>query len=213
MRDELCRCARLPLVYTTRATRTRRMKTSRAVLAASAAVCAVVIAQGHPDPTEPAVATPAPATTAADTSAWALPKLPPFKLEGVRDWFPEVARRDGLEGRVLVGFDIAAQGSAKNISVIWSSTRVFESNAVGMLRTARFSVPSDWMESGGWRRWRLGFVFRLSPSCESDEFAIPVEKVLVTGSRVIGAPVHNYSGSSATVCNEEMARKRTSGSK
>lgn len=184
------------------------MKSSRTAHAVSAFACVVVIAQGRPDPTEPSATTPVPATTKLDSSAWELPKLPRFKLGQDQDWFPEAARRDGLEGRVLVGFDITAQGSAKNISVIWSSTRLFESNAVGMLRTGRFSVPSDWIESGGWRRWRLGFVFRLSPSCESDEFAIPVEKVLVTGSRIIGAPVHNYSGSSATVCNEEMASKR-----
>jgi len=124
----------------------------------------------------------------ADTAGWELPKLPHVQLETNRDWFPAAAKRMGLEGRVLVGFDITAQGRVTNISVIWSENSVFDSSAVEMLKGARFSVPSDWANGGALRRWRVGFVFRQSPGCQSAEFAIPVEPVVITGSRVTGAP-------------------------
>jgi TonB family protein len=177
------------------------MKASIAVLGASAAVCALAILQAHADPIEPSADTPAALATKAETSGWEVPALPHFQAAFGQDWFPVVAKRMGLEGRVLVGFDIDARGRAKNISVIWSENTVFESSAVEILKGARFSLPSDWANSGASRRWRLGFVYRLFPaSCQSDQFAIPVEKVVITGSRLTGAPVRSGSGANSGGC-------------
>ena len=162
------------------------MKAFRSVLVPTAA-CVLVVMQAQADPTEAPGGAPA---TNSDTSGWELPKLPHFRPESGRDWFPDAARRMGLEGRVLVGFDISAQGRAKNVAVIWSEDRVFVPSAVEMVKGMRFDVPSDWTNEGAFRRWRLGIVYRLHPSCHSGEFAIPVETVVITGSRLVGAPVH-----------------------
>lgn len=78
-----------------------------------------------------------------DTSAWRLPKLPDFKGDHSDDWYPDVARRLELEGRVLLGFDIGVDGRARNISVIWSENSVFAASADEILKSARFNVPSD----------------------------------------------------------------------
>jgi TonB family protein len=107
----------------------------------------------------------------------------------------------GVEGRALVGFDIAPTGRTTHVSIIWSENQVFESTAVEFVREIRYTVPPDWASSGALRRWRLGFVWRLFPSasaaraaaeagprCQSDKFAIPVaETVVITGSRLRGA--------------------------
>jgi len=172
------------------------MKILRAVLVASSGVCTLAIAQAHADPTEAAANTPVAATTSPDTAGWELPKLPQMQLDGNGGFYPEPARRTGLEGRVLLGFAITAEGRAKNISVIWSENGVFESDALKILKGARFSLPSGWAESGAGRRWRLGVVYHLAGSCPSEQFAIPVETIVVTGARIPGTPVRSCAPSS-----------------
>jgi TonB family protein len=153
-------------------------------------VSVLACVQAAADPTEPQppASTPQETTTDAQTSAWGLPKLPLYQLLSHQDWYPLAAREASLEGRVLVGFDITADGHVRNISVIWSENGVFESSAVALLKSARFTLPADWASTATSRRWRLGFVYRLAPdTCQSDQFAIPVEKILITGSRLSGA--------------------------
>lgn len=128
-------------------------------------------------------------TSTGDDSAWEIPKLPHAKYQSNHDWYPTSARREGLEGRVLVGFDIVATGLVRNVSVIWSEDPVFESSAVSLLKGAKFTLPGDWSGSDALRRWRLGFVYCLFPSGQPDQFAIPAEKIYITGSRLPGAPV------------------------
>jgi hypothetical protein len=56
-------------------------------------------------------------------------------------------------------------------------------------------VCSHWNVSGAFVRWRLGFVYCLAHSGQSDEFAIPVvTTVTVKGSRLPGAPVRSQPG-------------------
>jgi TonB family protein len=125
-----------------------------------------------------------------DDSAWAIPKLPQTKGSLNNNYYPDAARRAGTEGRVLIAFDISADGRVRNPSVIWSENGAFDASALGMLKEMRFSVPADWMNTGAHRRWRLGFVFRLAPSGGQDcDFAIPTETLFVTGSRLRGGPV------------------------
>jgi TonB family protein len=142
-------------------------------------------------------------TGTSEDSAWEIPKLPHAKYPIDRDWYPTSARREGLEGRVLLGFDIMATGLTHNVSVIWSDNPVFESSAVSLLKAAKFTLPSDWTSSDALHRWRVGLVFCLFPSGQPDQFAIPVEKIYITGSRLPGAPVRtaprpNSNGSCST---------------
>jgi TonB family protein len=130
------------------------------------------------------------ATLANDDGTSANPKLPQLVMPKGQDWYGGLAKGDGLEGRVLVAFNIAADGHAKKVSVIWAENSVLEANTLQLLKSIRFKVPADWGTADVWRRWRLGFVYRLCPkSGQSGEFAIPVETLHITGSRLIGAPV------------------------
>ena len=128
-------------------------------------------------------------TNTTDDSAWEIPKLPHPKYRLDRDWYPTLARERGLEGRVLVGFDITAAGLARNVSVIWSEDPVFESTVISFLKEAKFTAAGDSSSWDAARRWRLGFVYCLFPSGQPDQFAIPVEKIYITGSRLRSAPV------------------------
>jgi hypothetical protein len=134
-------------------------------------------------------------------SAWELPKLPHATFSKREDWYGPQAKRLGVEGRVLVAFDIATAGDAKNVSIIWAENELLGTQTSRLLSGAHFDVPKDWATSGAARRWRAGFVYCLVPSGQSDEFAIPVAKIYLNGSRLRGAPVHTRSGPNASgVC-------------
>ena len=133
-----------------------------------------------------------------------LPKLPPADFSRNVDWYPARARVAGLEGRVLVAFDITSAGSAQRISVLWAEDAPLASSAEQMLSKAHFKVPTDWQTSGAWRRWRLGFIYCLPPSSQSEEFGVPVETVLISGSRLPGAPQrHPPDPNSASRCMKQ----------
>lgn len=120
-----------------------------------------------------------------DWDAWKLPPLPHFGAPPGEDFYPPEAEILGVEGRVLLAFDITTEGKARNISILWSENKRLAAGAAHALSTVHFDVPADWAASGAWRRWRLGFVFRLVPRSQvSSEFPIPVEVVTVTSSRV-----------------------------
>jgi TonB family protein len=154
----------------------------------SAEMCAICGNRAYADPTEPSTYTHEAAVAAkADSGGWDLQHWPPAYPEADRVWYPVKAIRLELEGRVLIGFDIGADGHTKNIAVIWSETPAFDSIAMEMLKETRFTVPANWARTGALTRWRAGIVFRLVPSCQSDQFAVPVTKILVTEPRLPGA--------------------------
>jgi TonB family protein len=123
----------------------------------------------------------------AEWDGWAPPKLPHFTFPN-ESFYPVEALRRGVEGRVLVGFDITTDGKAKNISVIWAEDQRLADAAQHMMSTSRFDVPADWASSGAWQRWRAGFVFCMVPGKQSGEFAIPVDIITVRGSRTPNYP-------------------------
>ena len=134
--------------------------------------------------------------------AWQLPKLPKIKLSNL-DWYDPVAKEGGFEGRVLLAFDITTTGAAKNISVIWAEDKYLAKRASRLLADSRFNVPQDWATSGAALRWRIGFVYCLNPSGQSDEFEIPVEKIYINGSRIPRAPVRTKPEPGASgVCGQ-----------
>ncbi len=140
----------------------------------------------------------------ADTndSAWELPKLPVFQFP-TQEYYPETARRKGLEGRVLMAFDITPAGRAKNVTIVWAEDTVLGAWTKEIITGSHFSVPPDWGTSGALLRWRVGFVYcLLPPSGQSDAFAIPVEKITITGTRIPGAPIRiKAEANRASQCN------------
>ena len=133
-----------------------------------------------------------------------LPKLPPMDFPRNVDWYPDRARASGLEGRALVAFDITTAGSVQGVSMLWSEDALLASSATQMLSKAHFKVPVDWQNSGASRRWRLGFVYCLPPSGQSEKFGVPVETVLITGSRLPGTPQrHPPDPDSTSRCNKQ----------
>lgn len=140
----------------------------------------------------------------AASDPFQLPKLPPMDFSQTWNPYPPRAATAGLEGRVLVAFDITSAGSAQRISILWTEDALLASSAEQMLSKAHFKVPADWQTSGAWRRWRLGFIYCLPPSSQSDEFGVPVETVLITVSRLHGAPErHPPDPNSASPCMKQ----------
>jgi hypothetical protein len=123
------------------------------------------------------------------------PKLPPRHWPTHEDWYGPQAKRLGIEGRVLVAFDIATDGKPDHVSVLWSENDLLAKQTEHLLSELRFDVPKDWAMTGGTHRWYAGFVYRLSPSGLSGEFAVPVEKIEITGTRLPGAPVRSRADS------------------
>jgi TonB family protein len=120
----------------------------------------------------------------ADWAAWKLPDMPHFRNQDhIHFPYPPNALRKGVQGRVLVAFDITSAGVARNVSVIWSENHLLEEGVKDALYYARFDVPADWASSSGaWVRWRLGFVYRLVPGNQSMEFALPQPTITVTAT-------------------------------
>src|SRR6267143_2856747 len=116
---------------------------------------------------------------ADDGNAWKAPLLPKVELPQQGDPYSEQGKRLGLEGRVLIAFDITPAGSTENLSIIWAEDPTLAAKTMRLLTGARFKVPADWGTSGAWRRWRAGFVYCLPPSGQSDDFAIPTEKIYI----------------------------------
>ncbi len=73
-----------------------------------------------------------------DAAAWQLPKLPKAHFVGNLDWYPETWKQRGLEGRVLIAFDISPAGKASNIVAIWSEHPEMEAQTIQMLKGASF---------------------------------------------------------------------------
>jgi hypothetical protein len=116
-------------------------------------------------------------------------KLPEFVIPKNQDWYGAIAKQHGLEGRVLVALNVAADGHANNVSVIWAEDSVLSANTLQLLTAIHFKVPAHWGTADVARRWYVGFVYRLCPSGQPGEFAIPVEPIHITGSRLPSAPV------------------------
>jgi TonB family protein len=130
------------------------------------------------------------------------PKELPFpKLKSLGGgYYPDAAKARGVEGKVIIGFDIAANGRATNIGVVYSDDRVFEKMSMDILKSAIFELPKD--EDGQViheSRYRLGFVYCLPPSSLDSTFPMRVlPPVVVSGSRIRGSPVRNPPAAGAT---------------
>src|ERR1700735_415572 len=87
---------------------------------------------------------------AADESVDATPAkqvLPPYKMTNKDIFYPDRAKRDGVEGKVLVAFDIAAGGRIANLAILDSDNSAFEATAREYMSELKFDLPSSWANS------------------------------------------------------------------
>jgi TonB family protein len=133
-----------------------------------------------------------------DSAAPKQPPLPKMKVsKGI--YYPLTALRDGLEGTVVIGFDIAANGRASNIALISADAKVFEQPSLELLKSATFELPKgndgqDIREA----RYRFGLVFCLPPSSLDDTFPMRALPIVVSSTRIPGSPVRNPPAADAT---------------
>jgi TonB family protein len=124
--------------------------------------------------------------------------LPPLKSsKGI--YYPEAAKRVGLEGKVLVAFDIVADGRADNLSIVFSDDSAFESAAKEYTSGLRFEVPSNWANSESrYQRYHIGFVFCIPPSSLVGTFGVAASPVTISTNRIPGSPIRNPPTAGAT---------------
>jgi TonB family protein len=127
----------------------------------------------------------------ADTSG---PHPPPLPLiqSSVPIVYPSAAAKLGREGRVLLAFGISGQGRATSASILFADDDSFDRAAIELLSGLKFTIPSDWQESGNPnKRFQLGVVFCIPPSAQSDVFADVKSPIFIMTSRPPGSPVQN----------------------
>jgi TonB family protein len=127
------------------------------------------------------------------------PALPPVK-SSKPFYYPDKAKRIGLEGTVLVEFNIDAKGKPTNLSVLRSDDPLFASAARELFAGTRYDVPSDWPTSANYSwRFRVGIVFCIPPSGQVDTFAESTyPPMIISTNRIPGSPVRNPVSSGAT---------------
>jgi TonB family protein len=120
------------------------------------------------------------------------PALPPVKSSKPFS-YPEKAKRIGLEGTVLIEFNIDAKGKPTNLSVLRTDDPVFASAARELFDGMRFNVASDWASSANYAwRYRLGIVFCIPPSGQVETFAESTyPPIVIATNRIPGSPVRN----------------------
>ncbi len=71
-----------------------------------------------------------------------VPDRPLQFVSGDGPSYPEQASRDGVEGYVVVGYDVTSDGSVTNVSVVESRPAgVFDEAAMAAIRQWRFNPP------------------------------------------------------------------------
>jgi TonB family protein len=92
--------------------------------------------------------------------------------------YPPVARRRGVQGRVLVEFTISAGGRVDDLPTVLAAEpegdRLLPQSALRYLGNAQFDVPTNWQAAGGpSRKFRFSFVFFLRPCGQSNACDAP----------------------------------------
>jgi hypothetical protein len=126
--------------------------------------------------------------------------LPPIKSSKDKSvYYPDALKRFGLEGKVLAAFDVGPDGRVTNLSIIFSDESAFENIVKEYMSGLRFEVPSNWANSANrFERYHMGFVFCLPPSSLDTTFGVAVSPVIISGSRIPGAPIRNPPAAGAT---------------
>jgi TonB family protein len=127
------------------------------------------------------------------------PALPPIKSLKSID-YPVKAKLNGLEGTVLIEFNVDAKGKPTNLSVLRADDPMFASAASELFAGTRFDVAKDWANSAGYPlRYRMGIVFCIPPSGQVDTFAESRDTpIIVSTNRIPGSPIRNPVSPGAT---------------
>lgn len=83
-------------------------------------------------------------------------------LHTVAPEYPELARRERLEGEVQVCFNVDRDGNTHRVRVRKSTNRIFEKPALRAVRASTFAPLPDDVELSGIKTCRT-FRFRLTP--------------------------------------------------
>ena len=82
------------------------------------------------------------ALTVVALAACAAKDRPLQLISGAGPVFPEVARAEGIEGRVVVRYDVDLEGTVRNARVVRSEPPgVFDAAALAAVRSWRFNPP------------------------------------------------------------------------
>ena len=100
--------------------------------------------------------------------------LPPMNASVDPEVYPSAALKSSVQGRVLLEFGVSRKNKIEGITIIDSEPQgMFDSAAKKTLNAVKFTVPSDWENSGGsLHRFTLSIVFRLTP-CPTTPCAAP----------------------------------------
>jgi TonB family protein len=128
------------------------------------------------------------------SEAYKLP-APHVRSSSDQEIYPAEAVQLSIEGRVLAAFDITTEGNVTNVTILWAENPLLADATRLALSRYHFDVPSDWARTGVRRRWRMGFVYCLAPSEQSDEFALPVPVTTIKLHRQSSVPVEPHPGS------------------
>jgi TonB family protein len=136
-----------------------------------------------------------PVLTSADESVDPAPAkqvFPPYKMTNKDIFYPERTKQDGIEGKVLVAFDISAGGRVDKLVILDSDNSALEATAREIVSGLRFDLPFDWANSPARLiRYHMGFVFCIPPSSLSLNFGVPVSPVVIRTNRIPGSPTRN----------------------
>jgi TonB family protein len=104
-------------------------------------------------------------------------KLPSMDAPLKESYFPTAAAKRGIQGRVLVEFNITRRGKVDEVTILEADPeKVFDSSVRDALRDVRFTVPADWESSGAAsHRFRLSYVFKIYPCPEPCKAPTPHE--------------------------------------
>jgi hypothetical protein len=113
-------------------------------------------------------------------------ELPLKSLGSAKEFFPASMKRQELVGRVLLAYSVNQKGQPESMLTLFSDHRDFEKGAKEMLKQMRFTVPSDWVESGGLeRRYRFWFIFEIAGKPKPPQVEEKIPTMVIT-ARPIG---------------------------
>lgn len=102
--------------------------------------------------------------------------------------YPSAAQRAGVQGRVLVAFNITRKGRADAVeAIVAEPVDTFDSVAIKAVKLLNFAVPDDWQTTGGTiQRFQLSVLFKLNP-CVAPTCVSPMPHESADDFLIIGA--------------------------
>jgi TonB family protein len=114
--------------------------------------------------------------------------LPPLTVDLRSVSYPSALQRQGVQGRVLVAFNITKRGKVDDpVVVSGEPAGEFDSVAIKAVKQVHFTVPDDWEASGDSAyQYQFSVLFKLSP-CIAPACVAPKPHEAADDFLVIGA--------------------------